>query len=148
MGRKRKYQTEEERIAAQRESKRRYQRKYRKSHPDYDVEWRLANKEHIAEYKAEYRSTLLGRAKILVGSYNQSDKKHNRGECTLTAEWIVEHIFNQPCHYCGETDWKELGCDRIDNSLPHTPDNVVPCCRHCNCKKHTTPYENFMKICL
>ena len=85
------------------------------------------------------------RAYSMIKSYKATDKKHNRGECTLTPVWVVENIFSQPCHYCNETDWLKIGCDRIDNSLPHTPDNVVPCCFHCNCKKGVTPYDEYMK---
>lgn len=146
MGRPRKYQTEEERIAAKRESRRRW----RKANPEYQAEYYQNNKEKIAEqkaeYQAEYRSTPKGRAGSLLSIYKQSDKRYNRGECTLTADWIVENIFSQYCHYCGETDWKELGCDRIDNNLPHTPDNVVPCCCECNKKRGTTPYDEYMKM--
>ena len=111
-----------------------------------NAEYYQDNKEKIAEQHAEYNSTPKGRAVILVGGYKALDKKYGRGECTLTPEWIVEHIFSQPCHYCGKTDWHELGCDRIDNTLPHTPENVVPCCYDCNCKKHTTPYDEFMRM--
>lgn len=132
---KKKYFTEEERKAAQRASKRK---------------WYYNKKEEIAAYKVEYDAknyaTPFGRAVNLLYAYKQKDKLYNRGECTLTADWIVEHIFNEPCHYCGESDWHELGCDRIDNSLPHTPDNVVPCCYHCNCKKHTTSYDEYMRL--
>ena len=104
------------------------------------------NKEKIAENVAAYRKTPKGRAAMLVNDYKKEDKKYNRGECTLTADWIVENIFSQPCNYCGETDWHELGCDRIDNNLPHTPDNVVPCCYRCNCKKGVTPYDEYMRL--
>ena len=146
MGRHKLYQTEEERKAARRESRRRW----RVNNAEYQAEYYQNNKEKIAEQKAEYqveyRSTPKGRAGTLLGTYKQSDKKQNRGECTLTADWIVENIFNQPCHYCGKTDWHELGCDRIDNSLPHTPDNVVPCCCECNKKRGTTPYDEYMKM--
>lgn len=146
MGRPRKYQTEEERIAAKRESRRRW----RVNNAEYQAEYYQNNKEKIAEQKAEYqveyRSTPKGRACNLVGTYKQSDKKQNRGECTLTPDWIVENIFNQPCHYCGETDWHELGCDRIDNSLPHRPGNVVPCCTECNRKKARYSYDEYMKM--
>ena len=160
MGRHKKYNTEEERLEARRESHRRYQSKFRKNHPDYDAEWRKANsdyhseyyqehKEYFAEYGAKYRQkyrqTPKGRAAHLISSYAANDRLYKRGECTLTAEWIVENIFSQPCHYCGETDWRKLGCDRIDNTLPHTPENVVSCCRHCNCKKHTTSYDEFVE---
>lgn len=44
----------------------------------------------------------------------------------------MENIFAKPCAYCGETDWTQLGCHRIDNSKPHTIDNVVCCCRKCH----------------
>jgi len=133
---------------------------YYQKHKDNFAEWRKNNKDKIAEYNAkyseknkkkiskrmvEYNKTKKGRATNLAGSYNASDKLYNRGECTITADWIVENIFNQPCHYCGETDWTKMGCDRIDNSLPHTPDNVVPCCYRCNTKKGATLYDEYMK---
>ena len=51
------------------------------------------------------------------------------------ARWIVENIYTKPCPHCGETDWHNLGCNRLDNSKPHTIDNVEPCCFHCNCVK-------------
>lgn len=104
------------------------------------------NKEKIKEQVVEWLKTPMGRARHLILSYKREDKKYNRGECTLTPEWIVEHIFSQPCHYCGESDWTKIGCDRKDSSLPHTPDNVVPCCRSCNCKKHTKSYEEYIKL--
>jgi hypothetical protein len=66
------------------------------------------------------------------------------GKCTLTPEWIVENIFSKPCHYCGKEGWELIGCDRIDNSKPHTPDNVVPCCWECNKKRGRRDYEEFM----
>lgn len=102
------------------------------------------NRESIAEQQRQYRQTPNGRAHHLVNKYKQSDKESNRGECTLTAQWVVDNIFTQPCHWCGETDWKKLGCDRIDNSLPHTPDNVLPCCDECNKKRGRKTYEEFM----
>ena len=88
----------------------------------------------------------MGRASYLVGSYRQSDKLCNRGECTLTPEWIIDNIFTSKCHWCGETDWNKLGCDRIDNDKPHTPDNVNPCCDKCNKKRGTKTYEEFLEI--
>lgn len=86
------------------------------------------------------------RAKCLIASYDREDEKYKRGKCLLTPEWVVENIFTQSCHYCGESDWHKLGADRVDNSLPHTPDNVVPCCRDCNKKKGRKTYDYYMKI--
>lgn len=165
MGRHKKYKTEEERKAAQREYQKKYYQnnkekfagyfsKWRKNNKEkfsayqvkYHAEYRQNNREKIAEYQAEYYATPKGRASTLLKAYKFSDKMYNRGECTLTPDWIVEHIFNQPCHYCGKTDWTKIGCDRIDNSLPHRPDNVVPCCCECNIKKARYSYDEYMKM--
>ena len=121
-----------------------YQSTYRDSNPPQNKsykekckEWYEKNREKKLEYQKQYKKSPMGRANNLLSAYKKSDIKYNRGECTLTAKWIVENIFSgQKCHYCDETDWHKLGCDRIDNTLPHTPDNVVPCCFKCNCKKH------------
>lgn len=98
------------------------------------------------ELKKAYRQTKRGRALTLISGYKKSDLKYNRGECTITAEWMIENVFSgQCCHYCGETDWTKLGCDRIDNSLPHTPENCVPCCCDCNIKKARYGYNEFIE---
>lgn len=153
---KRKYNTEEERKAARRESKRRW----RRNHPEYDSnryqknkeyfskyheKWRKENNEELSKRRAEYESTPEARALHLARDYKFHDLKANRGECTITGEWIIENIFTSSCHYCGESDWRKLGCDRIDNSKPHTPENCVPCCGYCNTKKSITPYDEFMR---
>lgn len=132
---------------------------------EYKKQYYLDKKEHIAEYKKqwekehkeeradymkqyheEYYSTPIGRGNSLAANYRQNDKLANRGECTVTHQWIVDNVFSgQRCFYCGETDWRKLGCDRIDNNLPHTPDNVVCCCEECNLKRGTKPFEEFCK---
>lgn len=71
-----------------------------------------------------------GRAAVLIAAYRSVDKK--RGfVCDLDATWFKEFIENKPCYYCGETTDKR-GCDRLDNNLGHTKDNVVACCALCN----------------
>lgn len=90
------------------------------------------NKDRLREYKKEWSKTKYGRASMLLNGYRQKDRKYNRGECTLTAQWIVDNIFSKPCAHCGETDWYKIGCNRLDNSKPHTMDNVEPCCFDCN----------------
>lgn len=142
MGRPRKYNTEEERKSAHREASRRW----RNRNPDYDKEYQAANKDKISKYQSEFYSTKFGRANNLLNGYKYMDREKKIGTCTLTTDWIVKHIFSQPCHYCGKTDWRELGCDRIDNALPHTPENVVPCCWECNRKKRLTPYDEYLKL--
>lgn len=89
------------------------------------------NKEKIKKY----RCTPNGRAAYLLGTYNRSDKLSNRGKGDLTVQWIVENIFSKPCAHCGKTGWKVIGCNRLDNTKPHSKDNVEPCCRSCNAKE-------------
>lgn len=134
-----------------------YKKKWKEDNPNYFKQHYQENKEEILEkqkkwrddnpnYFKEWRKTPIGRANKLLYLYKKSDQNTNKGECTLTAQWIVENIFSQPCHYCGESDWHKIGCDRIDNSKPHTPNNVVPCCARCNNKRGTKEYNEFIKI--
>lgn len=150
MVRPKKYLTEEERKEARRIWNAKWRAKHKKEIADYQKEYRKQyyqeNKERELELKKEYNKTLMGRALYLVSSYKKADKQHNRGECTLTAKWVIDNIFSKPCHYnCGKKGWELIGCDRIDNDLPHTPDNVVPCCEECNKKRGTKTYEDFVE---
>lgn len=173
---KQKYFTEEERKEAHRirsakwrtknpDYYKEYMKEWREQNPDYNKQYYQENKEEIAEYKKqwyqdnrekelerkkeynkEYYNTPIGRAVKLVNNYKAVDKEANRGECTLTAKWIIDNIFPKPCRYCGVTGWEIIGCDRIDNDMPHTPDNVVPCCEECNVKRHTMDYKEFLML--
>lgn len=108
-------------------NKREYNREYRKSHLEYYKKYRETHK-NIKKYEL----SMLSRASKLLYAYKKSDEKYNRGEGDLTSKWIVENIFSKPCVHCGETDWTKIGCNRLDNSKPHTEDNVEPCCMKCN----------------
>lgn len=126
-------------------------KKYYEEHKDkiseYNKQYNTTNNEKLKKYKKDYYNTKHGRAMRLAYHYMSEDLNHSRGESTLMPEWIVDNIFSgQNCHYCGETDWTKLGCDRKDNDKPHTPDNVVCCCAECNKKKGTTPYEEYIKM--
>lgn len=149
MGRKKLY-TEEELKERIRERQRKYQRNYaRKKYHEHknDIEYKEKRKELSQKYyqnhkdkikqsQYEYGKTPMGRAHYLLCAYKQSDKICNRGKGDLTAKWIVENIFSKPCAHCGETDWTKLGCNRLDNTKPHTMDNVEPCCKKCNLRLH------------
>lgn len=93
-----------------------------------------SHRRSINERCRKYNKTQLGRARHLLLNYNQYDRDANRGQGDLTPEWIVDNIFTKPCVHCGETDWRKIGCNRLDNSKPHTTDNVEPCCLKCNVK--------------
>lgn len=122
-------------------------KEYRKNNKtklsEYNKSYREKNKDILLEKKREYLTSKVGRATYLAYNYKQMDKQAERGECTITPEWIIDNIFSKSCKYCGKTDWHELGCDRIDNSRPHTEDNVVCCCGECNVKKHLKEANEF-----
>lgn len=103
-----------------------------------DKEYYQANREkylvYYKNYYKEHKNTPISRAKILLSRYNQKDKINNRGKGDLTSKWIVENIFSKPCVHCGKKGWEIIGCNRLDNSKPHTKDNVEPCCKKCNIK--------------
>ena len=103
-------------------------------HKRYNKQYYTKNRDKILEQKKQYQNTPMGRALCLLMAYNAADKKYNRGKGDLTTQWIVDNIFTKPCVHCGESDWKKIGCNRIDNNLPHTKDNVEPCCWECNLK--------------
>jgi hypothetical protein len=83
-------------------------------------------------------------------------------------ELLFEDFYRMsqmPCYYCGiEPDNRQNtasqdgdasrfakeeglfvynGLDRIDNSLPHTLGNVVPCCKYCNYAKRERTVQQF-----
>lgn len=153
------YQANREKVL---ERQKQYQQGNKEKKAEYNKQYRQANKEKIAEYNKQYYTenkekileqnkqhskTPMGRAHYLVNGHNREDKKYNRGECSLTSLWVCNYIFSQKCIYCGEDDWTKLGCDRKDNSLPHTPSNVVPCCGDCNTKRGSKPFEEFVAEC-
>lgn len=131
MGRPRKYATEEERLEARRASNRKRQARFYQKH-----------KAEITEQQVKWYYTKEGRAYTQIKDYKREDKKYNRGGIDLTVPWFIRNIYTK-CIYCGETDWKKLGCDRINNNLPHTMENVVPCCLDCNNKRKRKPFEEF-----
>ena len=100
--------------------------------------WGEKNKEWIAEYEKNRRATKKRTAYVLSKTYINNDTE--RGYDTtnnITPQWIEENLFSDgsKCIYCGDNNWKHLGADRIDNTKPHTPDNVVCSCDLCNVKR-------------
>ncbi len=98
----------------------------RKQIKDGLTKWERWAKNHPIEH----------RASRLLKNYNREDMICGRGKGDLTYQWIVDNIFSKPCTHCGKTGWEIIGCNRIDNSKPHTMDNVEPCCKECNSKMY------------
>lgn len=129
-------QNREERLEYQKDYYRKNREKILKYCSEYSKDhykdYYTKNIEHKRELERKYRKTPMGRASSLLKTYNKKDKFYKRGKGNLTAKWIVENIFSKPCTYCGITGWEIIGCNRKDNALPHTKDNVEPCCPQCN----------------
>lgn len=115
---------------------------YRSSHKEetkeYNRQYYLRNREkeitRKTEYQKVYSKTQMGRAQRQYQQYKRMDIRNGFEEAIdFDAKWIVDNIYTKKCVHCDETDWHKLGCNRLDNSKPHTKDNVEPCCFHCNC---------------
>lgn len=116
-------------------------------------EWYEANKEHcVKKSKAYYEAN-----KEAMIQYRKSHYRTPRGKWheikmkakqrninfSLPFELYESQLWGKPCHYCG-CDIETTGLDRKDNGKGYAADNVVPCCRICNTKKNTKPYQDFM----
>lgn len=95
---------------------------------------RHSKKNTQVKVKKEKQSAEQKRAKKLAYHYHWHDINTYNFNCDndLDEKWITDNILSKECIYCGETDWRKLGCDRIDNTKPHTKDNVVCACARCN----------------
>lgn len=137
------------------EERKEYSRQYRQEHreeikekrKERDIQYRQEHREEIKEYNKQHRCTQMGRATNLKGNYINMDKiKGFPTDKNVDEDWIIENIFGSSCIYCGESDWTKLGCDRIDNTKGHTPDNVVCSCWDCNNeRKNKFTVEEFIQ---
>jgi hypothetical protein len=75
----------------------------------------------------------------MVERYEEQDKKAKRNisNNVKSSEYLLFKDFFTKCYMCNEgfslTNKPTL--DRIDNSKPHTKENIKPCCLYCNCYK-------------
>jgi len=102
--------------------------------PEYNRKWSKNKKNNPLKFKATK----------LITNYNTKDKKANRGVGDLTVSWLEEKLKNATCIYCNDSD--NIGLDRIDNSKPHSKDNVVLCCYSCNVARSNNFTHEEMKI--
>lgn len=156
------YLDNKERIEAyrieHREERNQYMREWHDSHKEHEENYRIehreerleyskqynkdyyeANKEKESERKKQYYNTLIGWTKRIYKHCIAADKKALRigdelPNNYIDEEWIMNEI-QKGCtykHICGTTDWRLIGVNRKDNSLPHTKENCEPCCWECN----------------
>lgn len=115
-----------------REERLRYSKQYNKDY--YEL-----NKEKESERKKQYYNTLRGWSNVIVSHCIEADLKAKRigkelPKDYVDVEWTMEQIQKGCSHkdICGTTDWKKVGLNRINNSLPHIKSNCEPCCWECN----------------
>lgn len=77
-----------------------------------------------------------------VFSVNKSVDRRKGREFSLTLQDVKEFL-SKPCVYCG---YPSTGLDRIDNSIGHTKENCVTCCKECNIARMDNFTHEEMKI--
>lgn len=90
----------------------------------------------------------------IISKYRISARRRNL-EFALDKE-LFSSLIEQNCHYCGAEPGntykhdvepytkKYNGIDRVDNSKGYLPNNVVPCCKHCNWMKRDFNKDDFL----
>ena len=103
-----------------------------------------------------------GIAGKLRGYKSQDTAKSRDPTLNIDFEETIEMLLScgLTCHYCRmnmalscteldtnlEKECSQWSLDRIDNSLPHTADNVVVACLKCNLNRRTMKYEDFKQL--
>lgn len=100
--------------------------------------------ESINNRRRAWRQEPENRVTVIYQDTRNSDKKKLNQTNDLTKEFIENSIKNG-CHYCGETEL-QMTLDRINNSLPHNQDNVLPACIRCNLIRREMPFECWMHL--
>lgn len=91
-------------------------------------------------------------AAFIITKRQCADKRGFAWKITLE-DW--KRLTRQPCHYCGEPPsnhskgryngtYRYNGLDRVDNSVGYVLNNVVPCCKRCNCAKSDQTLAEFL----
>lgn len=110
----------------------------------YEKEYYQKNKDRLSEYyKNRLKNNPLDPIMKRLRNYVNYDKKRWLIN-DLTYDFIKEQT-SLPCVYCWSIG--NIWLDRIDNSLWHSIDNVVPCCSICNnTRMHIRTHEEMFVL--
>lgn len=102
------------------------------------------------QYFKQYYATIEGYARAIRYTNLIADRKYGRIRANEDPLPSIEYYIwalQQPDFYDGKQyHWSEMGLDRIDNSKPHTIDNVVPCTTEHNVQRNTKTFEEFCEL--
>lgn len=116
----------------------------------YMKEYNADNADERKQYFKQLYSTIEGYARMIRWTNLQNDRKYGRiskDEDPLPPLEQYIELLQQPDYYDGKQySFNEMGLDRVDNSKPHTLDNVVPCTTEHNKQRHTMPFEEFCEL--
>ena len=136
------------------ECKKQYDKQWRADNPEYMKQyfkqWYTDNTEAKKQYFKQWYTTIEGYARIIRWANLQADRMYGRcgkDEDPLPSIEQYIELLQQRDYYDGKQyHWSEMGLDRIDNSKPHTIDNVVPCTTEHNRQRHTKSFEEFCEL--
>lgn len=107
-------------------------------------------KQHNNQYFKQWYATIEGYARRIRNDNLKADRKYGRigaeeDPLPMIEEYI--HLLSQPDFYDKKQyHWSEMGLDRIDNTKPHTLDNVVPCSTVHNIQRGKMNFEEFCAV--
>lgn len=140
------------------EDRKQYDKQYYAEHSEarkqyfkqYFKQYYADNAEAKKQYMKQYYATIEGYARQIRINNLIADRKYGRiaaDEDPLPSLEYYIWALQQPDFYDGEQyHWSEMGLDRIDNSKPHTLDNVVPCSTKNNKRRQKMNFEEFCEI--
>ena len=123
------------------------------------IEYRIKNKDKVQESRRVYWAKNRDRYRFVRAAYKKTDRGHKmaryhsyqtcakqRGLSFPLSHDEFFSFWQKPCHYCGQ-EIKDIGIDRIDNSIGYDRGNMVPCCSYCNWMKADKSVNEFIHQC-
>jgi len=127
-----------------------HQKQYDAEHKEEKSEYNKQYYADNAERYAERYASIEGYAKAIRWTNLQKDRKYGRcgkNEDPLPSIEQYIELLQQRDYYDGKQyPFNEMGLDRIDNSKPHTIDNVVPCSTANNIRRGKKSFEEFCEL--
>lgn len=123
-----------------------YAKKYRLLHPD---KVRMRQQVWNAKPETKEKMRLYNQAHRKTPEYKLSRYKRSAKERNIVFNLSISdvaRITSLPCSYCGSS--RQVGIDRVRNTLGYIPTNVVPACWPCNRLKKSFDRGTFINVCI